>query len=427
MKSEHHIPAALARSLEVSFFMHVRTSLAALSGAALLALIVGCSRQAKTVEANLTPEAPSVAVAKASRQDLSRDLVLTGEFKPYQEIDVMAKVAGYIQRINVDIGDRVQQGQLLAVLEVPEMADDLARGRAALERSQAEVRRAQEEQQRAQSAHEMSHLSYTRLAGVMKDRPGLIAQQEVDDAHSRDLVAEAQVAAAKSTVSAAQEQVKVAQAELDKTHTLHNYTNVTAPFAGIITKRYANTGSMIQAGISSQTQTMPVVRLSQNNLLRLILPVPESVVPQVRVGSAVAVRVPSLKRSFPGRVARTAERVALDTRTMETEVDVPNPNLTLVPGMYAEVNLTIEHQDSALAVPVAAIGGTAQEPVAYVVSTDNRVEVRHIATGMQTATLAEVRSGLQDGDLVVIGNRSQLAEGQTVRPKITRLTASSAE
>lgn len=339
----------------------------------------------------------------------------------------MAKVAGYVKNINVDIGDRVRQGQLLAVLEAPEMADDLARGKATLQRASADVRRAQEELQRAQSAHDIAHLSYTRLAGVMKEKPGLIAQQEVDDAHGRDLVAEAQVAAAKSSLAADQEQVRVAQAELAKTQTLNNYMRVTAPFAGVITKRFANTGSMIQAGTSSQTQAMPLVRLSENTLLRLILPVPESAVPSIKIGSTVMVSAPSLHRSFPGRVARFADRVQTDTRTMDTEVDVPNANLTLIPGMYAEVNLTLEHRDQALVVPVTAIGGTGKEPVVYVVTKDNRVEVRRVRLGLETANFAEIESGLDAGDLIAIGNRSQLAEGQQVVPKVTEMAPIKAE
>lgn len=388
-----------------------------------LALLSGCSRSEAAVEANATPVPPSVAVARATNRDLSRALILTGEFKPFQEIDVMAKVAGYVRNINVDIGDRVRQGQLLAVLEVPEMADDLARGKANVERSNAEVRRAREELQRAQSAHDIAHLSFARLDGVMKERPGLIAQQEVDDAHGRDLVGEAQVAAARSSLVAAEQQVRVAQAEHAKTQTLQNYTQVTAPFAGVITKRYANTGSMIQAGISSQTQAMPVVRLSENSLLRLILPVPESAVPSIRTGSVVEVSVPSLHRTFPGRVARFADRVQLDTRTMDTEVDVPNPGLTLVPGMYAEVHLTLQQRDQALAIPITAIGGDNRNPIVYVVTPENKVAIRHVRVGLETADYAEIESGVRPGEFVAIGNRSELPEGQRVTPKVTELAS----
>ncbi|MBZ5585989.1 MAG: efflux RND transporter periplasmic adaptor subunit, partial [Acidobacteriia bacterium] len=257
-------------------------------------LTSSCSRTVK-VEARTTDAAdvPTVAVARAKLRDLSRDIVLTAEFRPYQEIDVMAKVAGYVKQINVDVGDRVSQGQMLATLEIPEMADDQRRANAAVDRSQADVARANDELQRAQSAHEIAHLSFQRLSSVSEKRPGLVAQQEIDDARSKDLVSEAQVSAAHSALAASKEQVRVNQAELQKIKTMLDYTRVTAPFTGVITKRYADTGSMIQAGTASQTQAMPLVRLSQNSLLRLILPLPGSAVPTVHIGQQVEVRVPT--------------------------------------------------------------------------------------------------------------------------------------
>src|SRR5262249_28652371 len=159
-------------------------------------------------------------------------------------------------------------------------------------------------------AHEFAHLSFQRLSGVNEKRPGLIALQEIDDAHSKDLVTEAQIAAAKSSQAAATEQVRVHQADQQKIRTLIEYTRVTAPFAGVITKRYADTGAM-------QTQSTPVVRLSENAMLRLILPVPESAVPAVHIGQQVEVQVPSLRRTFPGRVARFTDKVSPSTRTMD--------------------------------------------------------------------------------------------------------------
>src|SRR5215831_11951761 len=198
-----------------------------------------CARNSDAESRPSAPDVPTVAVTKVATADLSHDLVLTAEFKPYQEVEVMAKVAGYVKQIKVDIGDRVEEGDLLATLEVPEMDDDLRRDIAAVARAEADVRRAQDEQARAQSAHEIAHLSLQRLSAVNEKRPGLIAQQEIDDARSRDLVTEAQISAAKSAVAAAQQQVDVNKAELAKIHTLMDYTRVTAPFTGVVTKRYA--------------------------------------------------------------------------------------------------------------------------------------------------------------------------------------------
>jgi len=396
-----------------------------LRGAGVLAcafLLANCTKPAPQPAAQVSAAPPVVAVAKAGYADLSNGITLTAEFVPFQEVDVMAKVAGYVKKINVDIGDRVQAGQQIALLEVPEMQEDIVRGQASIDRSTSEVSRARNELQRAESNHDIAHLSYTRLSAVDKTRPGLVAQQEIDDAHSKDLAAEAQVDAAKSSLEAAQQQVAVAKAEQGRTKDMFDYTNVTAPFTGVITMRFANTGSMIQAGTSSSTQAMPVVRLSQNNLLRLILPVPESIVPRVRIGQSVEVSVPSLKRTFPGKVARVESKLDLSTRTMNTEVDVENPTLVLIPGMYAEVNLTLDHQAQALCVPVAAMdSGTVTK-----VGPDNRVATIKVRTGLETSNLVEILSGISDGDLVVIGNRSSLQAGQEVKPKLTTLTASAA-
>ena len=357
-------------------------------------------------------------MAKVTRADLARDVVLTAEFKPFQEVEVMAKVAGYVKKIEVDVGDHVKQGQLLATLEIPEMVEDITKAKASLDRSRAEVGRAHEELQRMQAAHEMNHLSFGRLEQVSKTRPGLVAQQEIDDARSRDLVGEAQINAARSALSAADEQVKFSQADQARTNALFAYARVTAPFAGVITKRYADTGSMIQAGTASQTQAMPLVRVSENSLLRLILPVPESAVPGIRLGEHVDVDVPTLHRNFTGKVARFSGKLQSSTRTMETEVDVPNPSLVLMPGMYAEVKLMLQEHNGVIAIPLTALGGPEGKPTVFVVDGNRKLEERPVVLGLETADRAEVKSGLQEGDLVVIGNRSQLKIGQAVTPKV---------
>ena len=383
-----------------------------------------------------TSEIPTVAVAKVATADLSRDLILTAEFKPFQEVDVMAKVSGYVKEIRVDVGDRVREGELLATLEVPEMADDLRKSQAGVRHSQSEVARAQDEIARAKSAHDIAHLSYSRLFQASEKRPGLIAQQEIDDAQSKDLVAEAQLAAANSALAAAGQQVDVDQSSTARVQTMIDYERVTAPFTGVVTKRYADQGSMIQAGTASQTQAMPVVRLSENGLLRLILPVPESAVSTVHTGQQVEVRVPALNRAFPGKVARFVDKLSLETRTMDTEVDVPNADLVLIPGMYAEVTLTLSRRNSVLTIPITAVDVDAEaapkneasdSPVAgrvMVITPTSRVEVRKIDLGLETANQVEVRSGLNEGDMVVIGSRSGLQPGEEVKPQVTAMAES---
>jgi RND family efflux transporter MFP subunit len=401
----------------------------------IIAALVGCTitltscAHSSRAEAsqNVAIEAPTVAVVKATRANLSSDLILTAEFEPFQEIDVMAKVSGYIKEIKVDIGDRVKEGQLLATLEVPEMQDDLTRAAASIEEANADLSAARDELQRAQSARDMAHLSYSRVLDVSKKEPGLVPQQEVDEAHSRDLVAEAQVAGAKSHIAAGEEHIKVAKAEQSRFKTLFQYGVITAPFAGVVTKRYANNGSLIQAGTASQSQAMPVVRLSENGLLRLALPVPESAVPLIHLGEPVEVQVSAMHRSFPGRVARFSDRVDQSTRTMKTEVDVANPTLVLVPGMYAEVDLVTDQQKNVLSVPAEAVDGSGSAVRVFKVSHSGMIEIVPVRLGTETARQAQILSGdLKEGDDVVVGSRSGLLDGEKVQPKAINLDGGTA-
>jgi RND family efflux transporter MFP subunit len=206
---------------------------------------------------------------------------------------------------------------------------------------------------------------------------------------------------------------------------LFDYSRIVAPFTGVVTKRYADTGSMIQAGTSSQTQAMPLVRLAQNDLLRLVIPVPESVVPSIRLGSPIEVQVPALRKNFTGSVARFADKVDMSTRTMHTELDVPNPALDLVPGMYATVSIPLGQKRQALAVPVQAIDRGQDTATVYFVSAEGRLKSRAVDLGIETPDQVEILSGLNENDLVVVGNRSQLRPGMAVRPDVVTAAAAS--
>lgn len=392
--------------------MTIRTAFVAVA----LCVLCACARhQNSVVEASAVDAVQTVPVAKATRATITGSITLTGEFTPFQEVDVMAKVAGYIREIRVDVGDRVHQGQLLAQLEVPEMQDELTRAAAAIDQANAETSRAQDDIRRSESAHQIAHLSLSRMENVARKEPGLVPQQEVDEIRSRDLESEAQMAAAKSNFAAAQERVRVLRADEARLQTMSKYETIVTPFDGVVTKRYANTGSMIQAGTASQTQAMPVVRVSENGLLRLILPVPESAVPQVAVGHAVSVRVPALGRAFAGRVARYTDKLQLSTRTMDTEVDVSNPSFSIVPGMYAEVDLQLRAHAGVIAVPVDAIDGTGASAKVFVVPESGRIHVVPVKLGIETAQQAEIEQGLNEGDLVVVGRRAGLKEGDKVK------------
>jgi RND family efflux transporter MFP subunit len=382
----------------------------------LCAVGTACSRSRAATETG--SELPTIAVSKATRGDIAQVLTISSEFRPYQEIDVHAKVAGYLKSISVDVGDRVQAGQLLAVLEIPELEDEQRQDEAAVKRAEDEINRSQADLERAEATHDVAHLGATRLASVIKERPNLVAQQDIDEASGRDRVSEAQVATGRAALAAAREQLEMAKANRGKTNTLFGYARISAPFAGVITRRYADTGAMIQAGTSSQTQAMPLVKLSENTLLRLTIPVPESAVNRIRLGATVDVDVPAIHKKFPGIVARFSDKVDEQTRTMETEVDVKNKDLELVPGMFASATLVLAQKPSALVVPIQAVDRTDTSAVLTVVSSAGRIEQRPVSLGIEAADRVEVTKGLQENELVVVGGRSQLRPGDRVQAKL---------
>jgi len=332
---------------------------------------------------------PTVAVAKVDREDLYREVTIPAEFRPYEEVELHAKVSGYVSQMKVDFGDQVKAGQLMATLEVPELLDDLHNAMAAV--------------QKAEADHMDAHLIYTRLVSVNQQQPNLVAQQDLDTAEAKDRATAAAIVAAK--------------ADVEKYQTLVSYTQIIAPFDGVVTWRYADPGTLIQAGTASNSQAMPLVRVSDNYRLRLDFPVSVEYVKDIHLGDKVDVRVESLGgRSFTGTISRFTQKVTDDTRTMITEMEVLNPNLEIIPGMYATVVLKVEGHPHALAIPIqaSASGGTTK---VLVVNANHEIEERPVMLGLETPSRYEVVSGLREGDLVMMGNPAQLKPGQKVETK----------
>jgi RND family efflux transporter MFP subunit len=367
---------------------------------------------------------PSAKVATAHRGDISHVLTLAGQFQPYQVVDVHPKVSGYMSRINVDIGDVVHQGQTLAVLEVPELRAELQQTVFQLQQSKEQIAQAQHEINRAEAEHAALHAASDRLKQAAEGRPGLIAQQELDDAQAKDLSSEAQVDAAKSAMAAAQEHANAAQSDNQRIQALESYTNVTAPLDGVVIWRYADTGALIQGGTNSNDQTLPIVRLSQSNLLRLRIPVPEDDVKYVHAGDQLQVRVDAIGRSFTGKIVRFTRDVNFETRTMETEVDVENKDLSIAPGMYANTLLQLGHVNGVVTIPVEALVLNGQQETVYVLDDGNRIHIRNVAVGLQGSKLAEISSGLNLGDRVVIGGQDKYQENEEVNALLTAEPAS---
>jgi RND family efflux transporter MFP subunit len=383
-----------------------------------IAIFSSCARVRAKGDATA---AVAVGITRVARKTLQRQITLSSELVPFQEIDVYAKESGYVQKLYVDYGSRVQAGQLMATLEIPELQAQIQEDQAAIKNAANQVSRAEHELKRYQAQSEVLHLDYTRLNGVFQSQPGLVAQQEVDDAQGKDLAAASQVDAAEAALEGARSELLMSKAKLTHDQTLFDYSRITAPFAGVVTQRYANLGTLMQAGTNSSTQAIPLVKLSQDDLFRLVIPVPESSVRFIRVGDSVEVRVSSLKRAFLGKVARFSVDVREDTRTMHTEVDVPNPGRVLMPGLYAEATLTLEKRDNALAVPLEAVNREGEQASVYLVGGDGKVEERRVVLGLETPTDVEVTQGLAEGESVIVSDRSGLKPGDLVTPKVVNM------
>ncbi|HEY3927809.1 MAG TPA: efflux RND transporter periplasmic adaptor subunit [Candidatus Koribacter sp.] len=391
-----------------------RALLTAATGLLTIAIVcatAACGHQPSTADAS-TPRSAAVALVK--RQAISNQLSIAGEFLPYQDVQIHAKVAGYIKKINVDIGDRVHTGEVLATLEIPELVAQVDEANAAVHHAEEEIQRAHSEVSRAEADNVALHSNAERLVNTDKARPGLIAQQELDDATAKDRASQAQVDAAKSSLAAAKQQLEVAKANYQHYSALRDYAQITAPYDGVITARYADTGALVQAGTSG---SQPVVTLAQTNILRLRVPAPESIVPAIHQGQTADVVVSATGEHFTGKVTRYTDSLDRSTRTMQVEIDVPNPKYTLSPGMYAQVTLHTDQLADALALPVVAIHKTGDISSVLLVDAQNRVQLREIGTGVEDPNFVQVTSGLKEGDRVIVGNPGAFQLGEVVSPK----------
>ena len=389
-----------------------------LAGIIIAAAALAACSHGDRVQARESQAAVTVGVTPVRRMTLEHDLTLSSELVPFQEIDVYAKESGFVQKLYVDYGTRVKAGQLMAVLEIPELQAQLQQDQAVINNMSEQVTHAQHDMERVEAQRNVAHLQYQRLAKVADSKPGLVAQQEVDDWQAKDLASEAQVESSRSALDAARSALTEAKARLAHDQVLFDYARITAPFDGVVTQRFANLGTLMQAGTTSSTNVLPLVKLSQDDKFRLVIPVPESYVRYIRIGEPITVRVPSLDRNFPGRVSRFSVDVKEDTRTMHTEVDVSNPGHVLIPGMFAEATLVLQKKDDALAVPLQAVSHEGGPPSLYIVNANQSIDIRPVTIGLETPDAVEILSGASDGEQVVISDRSALKAGALVHPQI---------
>jgi RND family efflux transporter MFP subunit len=371
--------------------------------AGILFLGTSCHRNADDQE----QLAPTVAAVRVARADLAQELVFPAEFHPWYAVDLHAKVAGFVKNLSVDLGSRVKAGDILAELDIPLLAEDIAGGRALLRRSESEV-------QRAEAAAEDAHIGYTRLAAVSKADPQLLAQQEIDTAQEKDRSATAMLASA-------QQQVQVAQAALDRLLAEKADARLVAPFDGIVTELDANPGDLVQGGTSPSGQGKPLVRLAEIDHLRAAFSVSTSGLAQIHLGLPVEIRLDD-GRVIKTKVARLSDEVSWSTRTMRVEADVPNSEFSLIPGMYASAVIKPEHRENALVLPLQAVQ-RGPIPTIWTVNAKGLIEDRLVKIGLQTPDRVEILSGATEGETVLLGNAAGIPLGTKVVPHFTTVLA----
>jgi RND family efflux transporter MFP subunit len=358
-----------------------------------------------------------VAVQPPARRSLQSEASLTGEFRPYQQVDLYSKISGYLRKIHVDVGSRLRNGDVVAILDAPELQAEVDQAVAGRGRAESDLASARADVLRFTSAVELAQRSSQRLLSVNKTEAGLVAQQEIDDAVARKQAAESQVAAGQAQVAAATQQVEAAKAAEARTRSMLEYTRVIAPFDGVVIKRYSDPGALIQAGVASNTQALPLVRLADTDRLRLVANVPEGFASLARPGASVTVRVPALKLSFPATLSRFTGNVQQNSRTTEVEIDVANPRRSILPGMVADIVLRVDGSADALTIPVQAVSNLGGNRYVLLVTAAGTIEERQVKTGLEGASDVEVVSGLTGSERMVTSSRTLLRPGMTVDVK----------
>ena len=354
-----------------------------------------------------------VEVVVPERRDLRRQITLSGTIEPFQRARLHSKVAGYLEWISVDIGDRVAKGQVLAKLEVPEMADEYSTAQAELGIVEADRTHAEAELERARADRQLKKLTYTRLQGVASEEPDMVPLQRVDEARAEYQLGEATVKVLESRIRQVESQMKRVLASLEGLKTLMSYTEIKAPFRGRVTERHVDPGTLIQAASSSQN-AQPVATIASTDVLRVFVDVPEAEVPFVEQGDRALIKVPALpSHTFEARITRFTGALNPATRTMRTEIDIPNQGNILKPGMYGAVTLTLEERPQAITLPSRALHTAGQKKFTYSV-VESRLRKIEVETGLDDGITVEITKGLEGDEIVVLATRGEVQEGMEV-------------
>ncbi|HYT90776.1 MAG TPA: efflux RND transporter periplasmic adaptor subunit [Gemmataceae bacterium] len=356
-------------------------------------------REVNAAAAEVSAALPRVTVAVVRRAQAGAERVLPGSVAPLLDAAIYARTTGYLQRRLVDIGDRVEQGQLLAKIATPEIDAQLEQSRATLLQTQANLVRDKAKEVYAQEVQ----TRYSRLV-----RSQAISQEDYENATAQARVATANVHATESTI-------KVNEADILRLETLQSFQKVTAPFAGVITARNVDPGDLISA--DSPSTTRELFHLMRTDVLRVFVNVPQTFATGIKVGQgAVVYRREEPSKQFKGTVTRTADALDANTRTLLTEVQVHNPENALRPGMYLQVKFVFDRGVVPVLIPAAALATRTDGPRVAVLDGQHRVRYRAVQLGRDYGVEIEVITGLNAGETVVVHPGDDLPEGTAVEP-----------
>src|ERR1035437_918482 len=352
---------------------------------------------------------PVVNVQKVKRAEAKTNLVLPGNIQAVTEAPVLARASGYIKRRYADIGDRVKEGQALAEIEAPELNQQIRQAQATVDQANSTVQQAEAALQQGHSNENLARVTAQRWQNLSKK--GVVARQENDTYQAQWAAQQANIQALEKAVAAARNNVSAVEANVARLNDLLAYQTVRAPFAGVITLRNVEAGVLVNEG-----HTL-LFRIAQTDRLRPYLKFPRAEAGSGRVGQQAVLVTPDLPgHGFPGAVTRPANALAPATRTLLVEVQVPNPGALLMPGMYAQVDLSVPRKDPPLLIPGDTLVVRSDGPQVAVVAPDGRVHFARIQLGRDFGDRLEVLSGLEDGQQVVVNPSDAIREGAKVKP-----------
>jgi membrane fusion protein, multidrug efflux system len=336
-------------------------------------LLSGCERGSVASDPAKVEPPVDVKVVHPFRGEITRSITLPGEVKAYQVATLYAKVAGYLKKIAADKGDQVKKGALLAEIEAPELLADRAKYKAEIE---------------------VAELDYKRLLEAQKKAPDLVTPLSVDTARSKSAVA---------------------KANLDRAETLLEFTRISAPFSGVVTRRFVDPGAFIPAATSgSAAQNAALLTLMNFGTVRIQVAVPESESSRIAREEPAKITVEGLPgRAFEGKITRFSYALDEATKTMLAEIELPNPKLELRPGMYATVKIGIERKENALLVPTEALLMEKANASVFTVA-NNKVKKLPVKIGFNDGMHAEILSDVQPGQGLILLSKRAFTEGQPV-------------